>query len=122
MIVRKRSKSSSGTRRISVFRITARANRLFGEWAADLLGLSELEKEGYVETVVHAQFEEPGVVAKMLDDLRAKGVAATEADLRFAASAGRFVTASWFVPDRDVPRQLARNLSAASIRASAGDL
>lgn len=64
------------------FRITARANRLFGEWAADLLGLSELEKEGYVETVVHAQFEEPGVVAKVLGDLRAKGVAATEAGLR----------------------------------------
>lgn len=43
--------------------------------------------------------------------------------LRFAAPANRFVTASWFVPDRDVARQLARNLSAASIRrALAGDL
>ncbi|MGH7035914.1 MAG: DUF1476 domain-containing protein [Stellaceae bacterium] len=64
------------------FRITARANRLFGEWAADLLGLSELEKERYAETVVHAQFAEPGVVAKVLGDLHANGFAATEAELR----------------------------------------
>jgi hypothetical protein len=64
------------------FRVTARANRLFGEWAADLLALSELEKARYAETVVHAQFEEPGVVAKVLDDLSANGIAATEAELR----------------------------------------
>lgn len=64
------------------FRITARANRLFGEWAAGRLGLSELEAAGYAETVVHAQFEESGVVAKVLSDLRANGIAATEPELR----------------------------------------
>ena len=64
------------------FRITARANRMFGEWAAARLGLSGSEADNYAEAVVHAQFDKHGVVAKVHDDFRAKGVVATESELR----------------------------------------
>jgi hypothetical protein len=42
------------------FRIMARRNRLLGEWAARLMGLSEVETEGYAKDVVRADFEEAG--------------------------------------------------------------
>ena len=42
------------------FRIIARRNRLLGEWAAKLMGLSEVEAEGYAKDVVRADFEEAG--------------------------------------------------------------
>ena len=81
------------------FRITARANRLFGEWAAGRLGLSALDAADYAEAVVHAQFEKAGVVAKVLSDLDANGIAATEAELRsqlatFKRSARRQIMAA----------------------------
>lgn len=64
------------------FRITARGNRLFGEWAATRLGLSGGTAADYAEAVVHAEFEKPGVLAKVSGDFRTKGVAATEGELR----------------------------------------
>jgi hypothetical protein len=64
------------------FKITARSNRLFGEWAAARLGLSGAEADDYANSVVHAQFEEPGVVAKVGIDLRTKGIVATDDELR----------------------------------------
>jgi hypothetical protein len=64
------------------FRITARRNRLFGEWAAGRLGLSGADADEYARSVVQAQFAEPGVVAKVDGDLQAGGVAATETELR----------------------------------------
>jgi hypothetical protein len=69
-----------------VFRIAARRNRLLGLWAAEKLGLPAGDPaESYAKTVVAADFEAPGdsdVVAKVLGDLAAKGVAATEAEVR----------------------------------------
>lgn len=81
------------------FRITARANRHFGEWAAARLGLSGAEAERYAEAVVHAQFEEPGVVAKVLGDFRTRGTAMKESELRsrlagFKRSARRQIMAA----------------------------
>ena len=64
------------------FKITARSNRLFGEWAAARLGLLGAEGDDYANSVVHAQFEEPGVVAKVGIDLRTKGIVATDDELR----------------------------------------
>jgi hypothetical protein len=64
------------------FRITARANWMFGEWAAVRLGLSGPEANNYAEAVVHAEFDKPGVVAKVHTDFQAKGVTATERELR----------------------------------------
>ncbi|WIM12977.1 DUF1476 domain-containing protein [Enhydrobacter sp.] len=64
------------------FRITARANRMFGEWAAARLDLTGAEADDYAEAVVHAQFDKPDVVAKVHADFQAKGVPTTERELR----------------------------------------
>ncbi|QLC24684.1 DUF1476 domain-containing protein [Parasphingopyxis algicola] len=54
------------------FRITARRNRLVGEWAAGLMGLTAEETDAYAKAVVQADFEEAGdddVIRKVLGDL-----------------------------------------------------
>jgi len=54
------------------FRIIARRNRLLGEWAARLMGLSEAETDAYAKDVIRSDFEEAGdedVVRKLLGDL-----------------------------------------------------
>ncbi len=59
------------------FKIIARRNRLLGRWAAELMGLTEVEADGYARDVVRADFEEAGdedVVRKLLGDLTAAGV------------------------------------------------
>jgi hypothetical protein len=59
------------------FRITARRNRLLGEWAARQMGLTAAEAESYAKDVVRADFEEAGehdVIRKVLGDLTAAGV------------------------------------------------
>src|SRR5687767_6950121 len=59
------------------FRITARRNRLLGDWAARQMGLSDAEAESYAKDVVRADFEEAGdqdVIRKVLGDLTAAGV------------------------------------------------
>ena len=63
------------------FRITARRNRLLGEWAARQMGLSEVETESYAKDVVRSDFEEAGehdVIRKVLGDLTAAGVDSSE--------------------------------------------
>ena len=42
------------------FRITARRNRLLGEWAAERMGLTPEETDAYAKAVVQADFEEAG--------------------------------------------------------------
>ena len=67
------------------FRIIARRNRLLGEWAAKLMGLSEVEAEGYAKDVVRADFEEAGdedVFRKVSADLKAKGASVSDDMLR----------------------------------------
>jgi len=69
------------------FRIIARRNRLLGEWAARLMGLSEEETTSYAKDVVRADFEEAGdedVVRKVLGDLTAAGVDCDDAKIREA--------------------------------------
>ena len=59
------------------FRITARRNRLLGEWAARQMGLSEAETESYAKDVVRSDFENAGehdVIRKVLGDLTSAGV------------------------------------------------
>ena len=59
------------------FKITARRNRLLGEWAARQMGLSEAETDGYARDVVRADFEEAGdqdVIRKVVGDLTTAGV------------------------------------------------
>ncbi|HVM22677.1 MAG TPA: DUF1476 domain-containing protein [Sphingomicrobium sp.] len=69
------------------FRITARRNRLLGEWAARQMGLSDAETESYAKDVVRADFEEAGdqdVIRKVLGDLTAAGIECDEEKIREA--------------------------------------
>lgn len=67
------------------FKATARRNRYLGLWAAKQLGLSGDAVDAYVKDVIRADFLEPGdedVIAKVLGDFKAKGVAVSDAQLR----------------------------------------
>jgi hypothetical protein len=69
------------------FRITARRNRLLGEWAGRQMGLSAVETESYAKDVVRSDFEEAGdhdVIRKVLGDLTAAGVDMDEEKVREA--------------------------------------
>jgi hypothetical protein len=63
------------------FKATARRNKMLGLWAAGKLGLSGAEAEDYARSIVLAEFEQGGdsaVIAKIRNDLEAKGVAQSE--------------------------------------------
>lgn len=69
----------------TAFKVMARRNKLVGLWAAEELGKSGADAEAYAKEVVMADFERAGdgdVVEKLLGDLQAAGLAATEADIR----------------------------------------
>jgi hypothetical protein len=69
------------------FKVTARRNRLLGAWAAELMGLTDVEAEAYAKDVVRADFEEAGdedVVRKLLGDLTSAGVEIDESRIRDA--------------------------------------
>ncbi|MCZ8173305.1 MAG: DUF1476 domain-containing protein [Novosphingobium sp.] len=72
------------------FRLSARRNRLLGQWAAEQMGLSAVEAEAYAKAVVQADFEEAGdedVIRKLLGDLTSAGIDTSEADIRAALEA-----------------------------------
>lgn len=65
------------------FKAIARRNRLFGQWAAEKLGKTDVD--AYAKEVVRADFAEPGdddVLRKVKADLNAAGVATSDAELR----------------------------------------
>ncbi|MBV7255259.1 DUF1476 domain-containing protein [Pacificimonas sp. WHA3] len=70
------------------FKVTARRNRLLGEWAAEKLGLTPEERDVYAREVVAADFEEVGdedVFRKVHGDLAAHDeIDVSEADVRKA--------------------------------------
>lgn len=69
------------------FRITARRNRLLGQWAAAQMRLTPEETDAYAKAVVQADFEEAGdedVIRKLLGDLTAAGVETDDAAVRRA--------------------------------------
>ena len=69
------------------FKIVARRNRLLGQWAANLMGLTEVEAEAYAKDVIRSDFEEAGdedVIRKILGDLTSAGVDCDEARIREA--------------------------------------
>ncbi|WP_066796933.1 DUF1476 domain-containing protein [Sphingomonas soli] len=71
------------------FRVTARRNKLVGQWAAAKLGLTPEETDAYAKAVVQADFEEAGdedVIRKVLGDLLAAGVETDDAEVRKALS------------------------------------
>lgn len=69
------------------FRVTARRNRLLGQWAAQKMQLTPAETDAYAKAVVQADFEESGdedVIRKLLGDLTAAGVEIDDAAVRKA--------------------------------------
>lgn len=67
------------------FKVNARRNKLLGLWAAEQMGLSGADAEAYAKQVVQADFEQPGdadVVAKVVNDLSAKGRPMPELQVR----------------------------------------
>ncbi|NBU83657.1 MAG: DUF1476 domain-containing protein [Sphingomonadaceae bacterium] len=69
------------------FRVTARRNKLIGQWAAEKMGLTAEETDSYAKSVVQADFEEAGdedVIRKLLGDLIAAGVDTSDEDVRAA--------------------------------------
>ena len=69
------------------FRVTARRNKLLGQWAAGLMKLTPEETDAYSKAVVQAEFEEAGdedVVRKLLGDLTAASVEIDEPAVRRA--------------------------------------
>ena len=66
------------------FRVDARRATLFGRWAAAQLGLAGEAVEAYVKAVREADLAKPNhreMLAKVLADLTAKGIATSEAAL-----------------------------------------
>jgi hypothetical protein len=71
------------------FRVTARRNKLVGQWAAVKMGLTSEETDSYAKSVVQADFEEAGdedVVRKLMGDLTAAGVETNDEEIRTALS------------------------------------
>jgi hypothetical protein len=69
------------------FRVTARRNRLLGQWAAEKMKLTAEETDAYAKAVVQADFEEAGdedVIRKLVSDLTAAGVEVDESFVRRA--------------------------------------
>ena len=69
------------------FRVTARRNRLLGQWAAEQMGLTPEETDAYAKSVVQADFEEAGdedVIRKLVSDLTAASVDIDEGAVRLA--------------------------------------
>ena len=85
---RKRAQEAKFARDQDVqFRITARRNRLIGEWAAERMSLTPEETDAYAKAVVQADFEEAGdedVVRKLLGDLVGANVDMDESRVRAA--------------------------------------
>lgn len=71
----------------TAFRVTARRDRLLGQWAAEKMNLSAEETDAYAKSVIQANFEEAGdedVIRKLLGDLIGAGVDMDEAGVRAA--------------------------------------
>lgn len=72
------------------FRITARRNRLLGQWAATRMDLTPAEADAYATAVVQADFEQAGdddVIRKIVGDVTAAGLDLDEGEVRRALAA-----------------------------------
>ena len=56
------------------FKATARRDRLFGQWAAEKLGLGGAEADAYAKSIVIADIETHDPFGKVRKDFDAKGV------------------------------------------------
>ncbi len=71
----------------TLFKVTARRNKLLGAWAAEKLGLSGDAATAYAKEVVLADFEEAGdedVIRKVVSDFAAGKVNVSDQEIRVA--------------------------------------
>ncbi|MEE2692350.1 MAG: DUF1476 domain-containing protein [Pseudomonadota bacterium] len=67
------------------FKAEAKRNKMLGDWAAGLLGLSGAKAEEYVKSVIVADFKEAGdedVFRKIREDFDAAGVDQSDHQIR----------------------------------------
>ena len=67
------------------FKAMARRNRLLGQWAAGLMGLTEAEADAYAKDVIRSDFEEAGdedVFRKLRADFDGAGVTVSDHQIR----------------------------------------
>jgi hypothetical protein len=67
------------------FKVTARRNRLLGEWAGGLMELAGDDLKAYAAEVVQSDFDKPGdedVLEKVMADLNAKKIEASHHQVR----------------------------------------
>ena len=82
------------------FRITARRNRLLGEWAAERMGLTPEETDAYAKAVVQADFEEAGdedVIRKLVGDMTQAGINIDEAGVHAALDEQAVIARRMFI-------------------------
>jgi len=69
------------------FRIHARRDRLLGLWAAQRMGLTDVEGDTYARDLIRSDFEtvtDDDIVRKLLGDLTSAGVEVDEGEIRNA--------------------------------------
>ena len=67
------------------FKIAARTNKYFGEWASLKLGKNEEEKKNYIQDIIRADMEEAGnedVFRKIKKDFQEASVSVDDREIR----------------------------------------
>ena len=67
------------------FKINAKRNKYLGEWAAEKLGKSDIDKEAYVQEVIKSDFAEPGdedVFRKIQGDFKKASISTPDLEIR----------------------------------------
>ena len=67
------------------FRIHARRDRLLGLWAAERMGLTDVEAETYARELIRSDFEtisDDDIVRKLMGDLTGAGIEIEESEIR----------------------------------------
>ena len=65
------------------FKVNSKRNKYLGDWAAEILGKKDQEKEQYILEVIKSDFSEPGdedIIKKLYQDLKDKNI--SENDVR----------------------------------------
>ena len=67
------------------FKVNAKRNKYLGEWAAEKLGKSDIDKEAYVQEVIKSDFAEPGdedVFRKIQGDFKKASIGIPDSEIR----------------------------------------
>ena len=67
------------------FKVNAKRNKYLGEWAAEKLGKSDIDKQAYVLEVIKSDFAEPGdedVFRKIQGDFKKASISTPDSEIR----------------------------------------